>query len=114
MSTPDGTDSEERLRCNIEELMRLFGWNQTELAIRLQKDQSWVSRHLNRDPPPRGARFQFRDIDRIAAIFGLSPAELLQPRYGKWDRRHADERRSGADRRHARRPTAENIEAADR
>lgn len=100
----DTADSEERLRCNIEHLMEMFGWNQTELAIRVGKDQSWVSRHLSRKPPPSGARFQFSDLDALAAVFGLSPAELLAHRYGKWDRRIGDERRQRADRRQARSP----------
>ena len=109
---PDGGDSEERLRCAVEYLMDLRGWNQTELARRIGKDQSWVSRHLSREPPPRGARFQFRDLDLVARVFGLSPAELLLPGYGKWDRRRASERRSGTDRRHRR--TREDGIAADR
>lgn len=92
-------DSEERLRCSVEALMDLYGWNQTEFARRLGKDQSWVSRHLSREPPPRGARFQFRDLDLIASVFGLSPAELLEQRHGKWDRRTRGERRDGSDRR---------------
>lgn len=82
--------------------MELYGWNQTELANRLGKDQSWVSRHLSREPPPKGARFQFRDLDLLAAVFRLSPAELLALRFGKCDRRSSGERRSDTDRRRAR------------
>lgn len=96
--------SEEQLRRNIEELLAFYGWNQTQFAERLGVDQAWVSRHLSRKPPPHGARFQFWDLDKIATLFGLSPAELLQPKFGRWDRRHTGERRSGQDRRRQSRP----------
>lgn len=93
------TDSEACLRNNIAALMKFYRWDQTELAMRLGKDQSWVSRHLSAKPPPKGARFQFRDLDLIAGVFGLSPAELLAMKHGNFDRRATGERRSGADRR---------------
>lgn len=95
----DREDSEAVLRQNIQALMDLYRWNQAELAARIGKDQSWVSRHLSGAPPPRGARFQFRDLDLIAHAFGLSPADLLRQTDGNWDRRNGRERRSGRDRR---------------
>ena len=101
LHTDDYIDSEEVLRCTVECLMEMYGWNQTEFAARLGKDQSWVSRHLSREAPPRGARFQFRDLDLVAAVFGVSPAELLAQRHGKWDRRSGRDRRGGTDRRNA-------------
>lgn len=100
---PPESDSEACLRQNIQELLKFYGWNQTEFAARLGKDQSWVSRHLSAKPPPKGARFQFEDLDLVAAVFGLSPAELLAMRRGKWDRRTGKDRRCGYDRR-GRRP----------
>lgn len=92
--------AEEQLRQNIKELMRIWGMNQTELAEKLGKTQSWVSRRLNEGGRANGGtRFQFNDLDDLACVFGLSPAELLRPGYGKWDRRGAHDRRTGHDRR---------------
>jgi hypothetical protein len=87
--------AEERLRRNLLELMAFRRMKQAELADLLGKTQSWVSKRLSE----HGNRFQFEDLDALATIFGLSPWELLQPAYGKWDRRSGQERRSGGDRR---------------
>jgi transcriptional regulator with XRE-family HTH domain len=82
------------LRDNIRALMRLHRWNQTDFAERLRRSQGWVSKHLNGQ-----LRFQVCDLDGLSTVFGLSPAELLRERYGKWDRRSGLDRRSGTERR---------------
>lgn len=70
---------------------------QAQLADRLGETQPWVSKRLT------GVnRFQLEDLDKLTAIFELSPAELLRPGYGKWDRRNGRDRRTGGDRRHRR------------
>ena len=92
--------AEEWLRRNVLELMQFYRMNQTELAEKIGRGQSWLSRRLSGKPwDEGGSRFQFEDLDRLAAVFHLSPAELLQPKYGKWDRRSSTERRSHTDRR---------------
>jgi transcriptional regulator with XRE-family HTH domain len=90
--------AEERLRLNLVELMEFRRMKQSELAERLGRSQSWVSKRLA-GKDGGGNRFQMSDLDALATIFGLSPWELLQPAYGKWDRRSGDERRSGHERR---------------
>lgn len=102
MAETDDIDTEERLRLNLVELLIFRRMKQNELAERLGKSQAWVSKRLTGKASGKGSRFQFSDLDALAAVFGLSPAELLQPRYGKWDRRSGRERREGADRRQAR------------
>ena len=104
--------AEDQLRRNLLELMEFRRMTQAELADRMGKSQSWVSRRLSgRDWSEGGSRFQFEDLDVLANIFGLSPAELLLPGYGKWDRRRAGERRCGTDRRQRR--TGGNGSAAE-
>ena len=107
VATVCGVPAEEQLRRNVLELMKMWKMNQATLAARLRKSQPWVSRRLK--PPaepdtedPTGTRFQFSDLDALGAVFGLSPAELLQPMHGKWDRRSGRERRTGIDRRGSR------------
>lgn len=93
--------AEEQLRRNILELMRWRKMNQVRLAKLLGQSQSWLSRRLS-EKPDKGTRFQFSDLDTLSAIFGVSPAQLLQPGYGNWDRRTGGDRRSGVDRRQSR------------
>ena len=99
---PDGL-SEQQLRRNVVALMEWRGMTQAELADELGQSQSWVSRRLSgKDWTDGGSRFQFSDLDGLCRVFGLSPWELLQPGHGNWDRRRADERRTGTDRRRSR------------
>jgi transcriptional regulator with XRE-family HTH domain len=91
--------AEQLLRENLEQIRAFRRMSQAALADRLGKSQSWVSKRLAGKLNGKGSRFQFEDLDRLAAIFGLSPAELLQPGYGKRDRRTGRDRRSGFDRR---------------
>lgn len=98
-----GDSAEERLRRNLLELMEFRRMKQSELADLLGHSQSWVSKRLAGKESGRGNRFQLRDLDQLSTIFGLSPWELLQPAYGKWDRRSGADRRGGSDRR-TRRP----------
>jgi transcriptional regulator with XRE-family HTH domain len=100
-----GSPAEDQLRRNLLELMEFRRMKQAQLAELLGKSQSWVSRRLSgKSWDAGGSRFQFEDLDALARIFGLSPAELLEPGYGSWDRRAGDERRSGTDRRRRARP----------
>lgn len=97
--------AEEQLRRNVLELMKVWRWNQATLADKLGRSQPWLSRRLKApaevtdEDQGHGTRFHFSDLDALSTVFGLSPAELLQPMYGKWDRRSGAERRSGVDRR---------------
>lgn len=98
----DGTldPAEQLLRQNLLELMEFRRMTQAELAERLGKSQPWLSKRLSgKSWNDGGSRFQFEDLDALAHVFGLSPWELLQPAYGKWDRRRGDDRRSGSERR---------------
>jgi transcriptional regulator with XRE-family HTH domain len=98
-----GSSAEHQLRKNLVELMEFRRMTQADLAELLGKSQSWVSRRLSGKAwEEGGSRFQFEDLDTLARIFGLSPAELLHPGYGKWDRRTGHERRAGPDRRRVR------------
>ena len=58
----------EWLRANVQELMDLRRWNQSELAARLHVSQPWLSKRLRGRTP-----FHMRDLDAIAHVFGLSP-----------------------------------------
>jgi transcriptional regulator with XRE-family HTH domain len=116
MSDEHGQDgsAEEWLRRNVIELMAFYRMKQTVLAERMGRSQSWLSRRLSGRPwDEGGSRFQFEDLDRLATVFGLSPAELLQPKYGQWDRRRAGERRCGTDRRQTARRAPEALAADD-
>ena len=107
------TTAEEWLRRNVLELMQFYRMRQADLAEKIGRSQSWLSRRLSGKPwDEGGSRFQFEDLDRLAMVFGLSPAELLQPKYGKWDRRCAPERRSHTDRRQNRTAAPETHTAA--
>ena len=95
--------AEQQLRRNVVALMEWRKMTQAELADALGQSQSWVSRRLSgKDWTDGGSRFQFSDLDGLCRVFGLSPWELLQPGHGNWDRRRADERRTGTDRRRSR------------
>lgn len=102
MPEQDEISAEERLRQNVLELLTFRRMKQTDLAERLGRSQSWVSKRLKGKHEGKGSRFQLSDLDALGRVFGLSPAELLQPAYGKWDRRSGHERRQRADRRQAR------------
>lgn len=99
MADADECSAEERLRRNLIEILDFRRMRQADLAARLGKSQSWVSKRLAGKQSGRGSRFQLSDLDALAVIFGLSPAQLLQPAYGKWDRRSGQDRRSGYERR---------------
>lgn len=85
---------EALLRANIELLMEQRKVSRKELAARLKRSQSWLSKRLGGK-----SNFKIEDLDTLARAFGLSPADLLQPGLGKWDRRSGNERRGGWDRR---------------
>jgi transcriptional regulator with XRE-family HTH domain len=93
-----GPSAGELLRRNVLELMRSRGLNQTALATKLGHSQPWLSRRLS-GKGGHGGRFQFEDVDRLANVFGLSPAQLLCAGQGQWDRRRGSDRRRGEDRR---------------
>lgn len=87
----------ERIQRNIRELMRWRRMTQADLADALGESQPWLSKRLTGTTP-----FQLCDVDAIAAVFELSPAELLREGYGKWDRRAGGDRRTGLERRQGR------------
>jgi transcriptional regulator with XRE-family HTH domain len=87
-------DANNQVRANVEALMEQYRWTQAELADRLGQSQPWLSKRLTGKTP-----FQIEDLDAIGDVFGLSPAQLLQPGHGKLDRRLGSERRTHAERR---------------
>lgn len=90
--------AEEQLRRNVAELMKYRRMKQGEVAERLGRPQPWLSRRMSADRD-KGTRFQVCDLDALADIFGVSPAQLLCAGNGQWDRRKNGERRCGQDRR---------------
>lgn len=95
-----GPPAEHQLRLNLIELMEFRRMTQAELAERLGKGQPWLSKRLSGKPwNEGGSRFQLEDLDALADVFGLSPAQLLEPGVGKWDRRCGRDRRTGGERR---------------
>lgn len=84
----------DQLRANVRALMDIRNWTQAEFAERLQRSQPWLSKRLTGTTP-----FQIEDLDLMAHVFGLSPAEMLCIGYGKWDRRQTPDRRMAPDRR---------------
>ena len=91
--------AEEQLRQNVLELMEFHRMKQGALAAKLQRSQSWLSKRLSGKASGKGSRFQLADLDALATVFRVSPSELMERKYGKWDRRSGHERRSGLDRR---------------
>lgn len=90
----------DRLRQNLRELMEWRRLTQAELAEALGVSQPWVSKRLSGVTP-----FQIEDLDRLARLFDLTVAQLLQDGYGQWERRSGEDRRVSLERRRARRPT---------
>lgn len=103
------------LRSNIEDLLMVRKESQSSLAAALQKDRSWINKFLNGD-----REIQLKDLDAIAAFFGIHTYQLFQPGISRLtERRRGVERRSGKDRRigHAQRTMqqiAGHIEAVRR
>lgn len=77
----------EQLRINIRELMAWRKLTQGDLAALLDKDQPWLSRRMSGK-----TQFLVEDLDRFAAVFRLTPHELLRPGFGKWERRRGERR----------------------
>lgn len=91
---------EEQLRVNVLDIMEFRRIKQADLAERLGRSQAWVSKRLKgKQPDGKGSRFQLQDLDALADIFGLSPAELLAPTQQGWDQRTGVDRRAGYERR---------------
>lgn len=105
--------AEEQLRQNVLELMAFRRMKQGVLAAKLGRSQSWLSKRLSGKGSGKGSRFQLTDLDVLATVFGVSPSELLEPKWGKWDRRSGHERRSGLDRRRKLRGPSHEGEASD-
>lgn len=59
------------LRKNIKSLMEKTGWNQSELARRLNWEPSHLSNYLKDREPG------LDKISELAEVFGVSPAEIL-------------------------------------
>jgi transcriptional regulator with XRE-family HTH domain len=91
----DAASANDQVRLSVEALMELHRMTQVELAEQLGQSQPWLSKRLTGVTP-----FHLCDLDAIAGVFGLSPAQLLQSGHGHLDRRRAaQQRRSGLDRR---------------
>lgn len=84
----------DQVRVNVECLMEMHRLTQVQLADRIGRSQSWLSKRLSGT-----TSFQIEDLDLIGDVFGLSPAQLLQPGHGKLDRRSGQDRRTRTDRR---------------
>lgn len=85
----------ERVRRNVEGLMEKQGVTQVQLAERLHKSQSWVSKRVSGRTP-----FKLKDLDDLAHAFAVSPESLLHEfGTGGFERRTGRERRVAADRR---------------
>lgn len=96
-SEPEPLTANERIIHTVKALMDWRRMTQADLAHLLDRSQPWLSKRLTGTTP-----FQIEDLDALGAVFGLSPAELLQPGHANLDRRTGGDRRSSADRRHAR------------
>ena len=85
-------------RENVAALLKARHEDGASLAFWCRHDKSWMSKILT------GERVvSLRDIDAIADFFGLSPYQLFQPGISPITERRISERRSGKDRRAARR-----------
>lgn len=83
------------LRENIQGLLVARRANQSDLAMWLQKDKSWINKFLN---DHRG--IQLKDLDRIADFFGVATYQLFQPGCtARTERRSGKDRRLGKERR---------------
>jgi transcriptional regulator with XRE-family HTH domain len=90
-------DANTQVITNVDALRRQRGWTQGQLAERLGKDQPWVSRRLHQGP--HQIQWSLDDLDLLAAVFGFTPQQLLQPGHGDLDRRSGQDRRAGVERR---------------
>jgi transcriptional regulator with XRE-family HTH domain len=103
-----------RLKDNIDALLRARRLTRKDLAFYCRKSESWISKIFREER--RG--FGYKDLDRIAAFFGLDVFQLFQPgispsserRLGV-ERRGQRERRIGPVRQHEE-ELAQTIEAA--
>ena len=105
MKLQDGTPrltANEQAIATIKALMEWRHMTQADLAGLLHRSQPWLSKRLTGTTP-----FQIEDLDAFGAVFGLSPAELLQPGHGNLDRRCAADRRCHTERRQNRTSASE-------
>jgi hypothetical protein len=79
----------ELLALNLTTLLRLRRQRQKDLATWCGHSEVWISKILRCE-----REIQLKDLDRVAAFFGLLPYQLLQPGVSI-----LSERRSGHDRR---------------
>lgn len=91
--------SAQKFRARLRSLMHGKRWNQSETARRLKVirkvwDQPRLNRVLSGDQPPT-----LDDLDDLARVFVIRPAELLVDEFGQVDRRAGGDRRSGVERR---------------
>jgi transcriptional regulator with XRE-family HTH domain len=96
-SLPRPLSANDQMRANLRELLDMRNMTQSDLAVELGVSQPWVSKRMSGVTP-----FALDDLDRIGAAFGLTPCELLEHGFGKWDRRRSPDRRSYQDRRRSR------------
>lgn len=80
----------ERLRTRVRDFLDRRRMSQTQLATKMGKTQSWLSRRLTGNQS-----FRIRDLDRLAEIFDITVPELFFDDYGQWDRRSKTDRRKG-------------------
>ena len=93
--------AEELLRRKVLALLEARRWSQTDFVAFLaqrgfKRSQAWASRKLT------GVQaFRVRELDMLAAVFGVTVPELFFDEYGQWDRRSKVDRRK-AERRNLR------------
>lgn len=84
------------LRQNIDALLTGRGQHRKDLAMFCRRSESWVSQIFTK--PDRNIPLKY--LDRIAAFFGITAYQLLQPGISPLtERRKVRDRRSGVDRR---------------
>ena len=85
----------EVLKENVRALMAARNIRQIDLALWCGHGKSWVNKWLNGD-----REIQFKDLDRMADLFGLLPHQLFAPGVSPLtERRRGDDRRKGIERR---------------
>jgi len=86
---------------NIRALLAARGVDAKALAFAVGHSQAWISKILNGD-----RKMSIANMDKIAAYFGLTAAQLLSPGISALTERRRGDRRKGDERRQADRRSA--------
>jgi transcriptional regulator with XRE-family HTH domain len=79
---------------NIRALLIARNIDQGDMAFAVGHSQAWISKILSGD-----RKMSLSDVDRVAAFFGLTGAQLLSHGISSMTERRQQDRRSGVDRR---------------